>query len=188
MTQTKKRKRRSSSMKRLPRGPHGGVELLLIQHVENLGRQGDVVEVRPGYAYNFLIPQGFATIATDHHKRMVEKHKAQLAALQEERLSGLRELKNRLAEQSITIAANANLETRHLYGSVQAPDIADELARQNLEIRADQIRLQGPLKELGMYTVKIHLGFDIDAELSVWVVPTTSPEGGEAPAAPPEEE
>lgn len=173
-------------MKRLPSGPNGGVELLLIQHVEHLGRQGDVVEVRPGYAYNYLLPQGFATVATDHHKRMVEKHKAQLAKLQEERLTGLRDLKSRLAEQSITIAANANLETRHLYGSVQAPDIAEELARQNLEIRPDQVRLTGPLKELGMYTVKIHLGFDIDAEVSVWVVPTTAPEG-EAAEAPDED-
>jgi len=167
-------------MKRLPKGPQGGIELLLIQHVEHLGRQGDVVEVRPGYAYNYLIPQGFATVATDHHKRMVEKHKAQLAALQEARLTGLRELKDRLAEQSITIASNANLETRHLYGSVQAPDIAEELHRQGIEIRTDQIRLQGPLKELGMYTVKIHLGYDIEAELSVWVVPTTAGDEGEA--------
>ena len=62
-------------MKRLPKGPHGGIELLLVQPVEHLGKQGDVVEVKHGYALNYLIPQGLATVASEHHKRMVEKHR-----------------------------------------------------------------------------------------------------------------
>ncbi len=70
MTKTKKRR-----FKRLPKGPNGGVQLLLIQSVEDLGRHGDIVEVKLGFAFNYLIPQGLATIATDHHQRMVEKHK-----------------------------------------------------------------------------------------------------------------
>ena len=69
---------RRAKAKRLPRGKHGGIELLLIQSVDHLGEQGDIVEVRPGYANNYLLPQGLATIATDHHKRMVEKHRAKL--------------------------------------------------------------------------------------------------------------
>ena len=81
--------------KRLPKGPHQGVELLLVQPVEHLGKQGDVVEVRPGYAVNYLIPQGLATIATDHHKRMVEKHRAQLEAVEKARLAGLQDLGGR---------------------------------------------------------------------------------------------
>ena len=64
--------------KRLPKAANGGIELLLIQSVDHLGKQGDVVSVRPGYAMNYLLPQGLATIATDHHKRMVEKHRAKL--------------------------------------------------------------------------------------------------------------
>ena len=105
--------------KRLPKGPHGGIELLLVQPVEHLGKQGDVVEVKPGYAMNYLIPQGLATIATDHHKRMVEKHRAQLEAIEKARLAGLQTLAAELARQSITIEANANDEG-HLYGSVGA--------------------------------------------------------------------
>ena len=67
-TQTKKLKRtRNFPFRPLPKGEHKGVELLLIHSVESLGKQGQVVEVRPGYAYNYLIPQGLATIATDHH-------------------------------------------------------------------------------------------------------------------------
>jgi len=161
--------------RRLPKGPHG-VELLLVQPVEHLGKQGDVVQVRPGYATNYLIPQGLATLATDHHKRMVEKHRAQLEAIERARLSSLHALAANLAKQSITIEANANDEG-HLYGSVGATEVANALKRQNFHIAADQVRLKGPLKELGLYTVAIHLGQEIDAEVKVWVVPSVAEEG-----------
>ena len=159
--------------KRLPRGPHGGIELLLIQPVEYLGKQGDVVEVKRGYAMNYLIPQGMATIATEHHKRMVEKHRAELEAIEKARLAGLQTLAAELARQSITIEANANDEG-HLYGSVGATEVANALKRNNFHIAADQVRLEGPLKELGLYTLKVHLGHDIDAEVKVWVVPSVA--------------
>ncbi|MCR4413587.1 MAG: 50S ribosomal protein L9 [Thermoguttaceae bacterium] len=161
--------------KRLPRGPHGGIQLLLVQSVEHLGKQGDVVEVKPGYAVNYLLPQGLATIATDHHKRMVEKHKARLAEIQKARLKGLQELADNLAKQSITIEANAN-EEGHLYGSVGPVDIANAVKKIGMTIMPDQVRLQGPLKELGLYTVKIHLGQEIVADLKVWVVPSMTEE------------
>lgn len=162
-----------SWQKRLPRGPHGGVQLLLVQSVEHLGKQGDVVEVKRGYAANYLIPQGLATLATPHHQRMVEKHKARLLELQAARLAGLRALADTLSRQSLTIEANAN-EEGHLYGSVGAAEIVGALKRSNVTVTADQVRLQGPLKELGLYTVKIHLGQEIEAEVKVWVVPVVS--------------
>ena len=161
--------------KRLQKGPHGGVELLLIQSVDHLGKQGDVVRVRPGYAQNYLLPQGLATIATEHHKRMVEKHRARLQAIQNARLAGLRQMAEELGRQSVTIEANANDEG-HLYGSVGANDIVAALKGQRVTITPDQVRLQGPLKELGLYTVKIHLGQEIEADLKVWVVPTVTDE------------
>ncbi len=95
---------------------HNGIELLLIQTVDHVGQQGDVVEVRRGYAMNYLLPQGLATIATDHHKRMVEKHRARLQEIQNARMAGLRQMADNLARQSVTIEANANDEG-HLYGS-----------------------------------------------------------------------
>ncbi|HVA49337.1 MAG TPA: 50S ribosomal protein L9, partial [Pirellulales bacterium] len=152
--------------KRLARGPHGGIELLLIQSVDHLGKQGDVVSVKPGYARNYLLPQGLAAIATDHHKRMIEKHKARLQEIQNQRLVGLRTLADQLARQSITIEANAN-EEGHLYGSVGAGDIVSALKRSEVTVTSDQVRLKGPLKELGLYTVNIHLGHEIEAELKV---------------------
>jgi large subunit ribosomal protein L9 len=172
--------RARSHQKGLPRGKHNGVELLLIQTVDHVGQQGDVVEVRRGYAMNYLLPQGLATIATDHHKRMVEKHKARLQEIQNARMAHLHELAEALARQSVTIEANANDEG-HLYGSVGAGEIVSALKRNEITVTADQIRLTGPLKELGLYTVNVHLGHDVEAELKVWVVPTVSEEGPEKP-------
>ncbi|HWA98310.1 MAG TPA: 50S ribosomal protein L9 [Pirellulales bacterium] len=166
---------RNARPKRLPKAPNGGIELLLIQSVDHLGKQGDVVSVRPGYAMNYLLPQGLATIATEHHKRMVEKHRARLQEIQNARLAGLRTQAEDLGRLSITIEANANDEG-HLYGSVGANDIVNALKRSEVTITADQVRLKGPLKELGLYTVLIHLGHEIDAELKVWVVPTVTDE------------
>jgi large subunit ribosomal protein L9 len=166
-----------SAGKRLPKGPRGGVELLLIHSVESLGKQGDVVEVRRGYAANYLLPQGLATVATDHHKRMVEKHRAKLEEIARERLAGLRSVLDELVRTSVTIEANANDEG-HLYGSVGAAEISRSLKQQDLMVSPEQIVLQGPLKEVGLYTVKVRLAQDVEGDLKVWVVPSSSDAGG----------
>ncbi len=156
---------------RLPKGPNGGIELLLVQPVEHLGQQGDVVEVRPGYANNYLVPQGLATVASEHHKRMVEKHQAKLAAVEKARLADLKRFAAEIGRQSVTIEANANDEG-HLYGSVGPAEIAAALRRCNITVAPDQVRLKGPLKELGLYTISVHLAQEVDAEMKVWVVPS----------------
>lgn len=161
---------KATSFKRLPKGDNGGIQLLLIQSVDHLGKQGDIVEVKRGYALNFLLPQGLATTASVHHKRMVDKHRVKLQEIEKSRLSGLRQLAEALSKQSITIEANANDEG-HLYGSVGAPEITAALKQQGFHITTDQVRLEGQLKELGLYTVKIHLHAEIESELKVWVVP-----------------
>ena len=76
-SELKRRRRGLRAASQLPKSPQGGIELLLIQSVDHLGKQGEVVRVKRGYASNFLLPQGLAAFATPHHKRMVEKHKAQ---------------------------------------------------------------------------------------------------------------
>lgn len=170
-------------LKRLPKGPNKGIELLLIQNVEHLGQQGDVVEVKPGYARNYLIPQGLATFATEHHKRMVEKHRARLMQLEKERQSKLHGLAAELAKKSLTIEANVN-EEGHLYGSVGAPEIIAALKQENLTLNPGQIKLTGPLKEVGLFTVKLALGHGVEGEIKVWVVPTIG--DGTPPAMPTE--
>lgn len=171
----KKKPRRPHRVMRLPRGPQGGIELLLIQSVEDLGKQGDVVEVRPGYAKNYLIPHGLATIASDHHKRMVEKHRARLDAIEMARLARLKSLADEVAKQSVTIEANANDEG-HLYGSIGAKEIVAALKKADFSISTDQVKLEGPLKELGLYTVKIRVAAEVESELKVWVVPAAAEE------------
>jgi len=168
---TKSKRKVPKRANRLPTGPSGGIELLLIHNVEDLGQQCEVVEVRRGYAYNYLLPQGMATFATDHHKRMVDKHRTKLQALERARQSDLRKRAAEIAKQSITIEANAT-EDGHLYGSVGAPEIAAALLKSKVQLKADQIHLDGVLKELGLYTVKFRLSSEVEGELKVWVVPT----------------
>ena len=132
-----------------------------------------MVEVKRGFAYNYLIPQGLATVATEHHKRMVEKHRAKLDEIARERLAGLRSLLAELVRTSVTIEANANDEG-HLYGSVGSTEISRSLKQQDLMVTADQIVLQGPLKEVGLYTVRVRLAAEVEGDLKVWVVPSSS--------------
>ncbi len=149
------------------------VDVLLAEDVPNLGQQGDIVRVKPGYARNYLLPQGMAAIATDHNKRMVEQHKIKVEALQAERLKQLKELASNVQKYSVTIEENANKEG-HLYGSVVATDISKSLKSAGYDISPEQIKLEGPLKELGMYTVAIELHAKVTTEVKVWVVPAAS--------------
>ena len=112
-----------------------------------------------------------ATIATDHHKRMVDKHRAKLESIEKERLAGIRKIADDIARQSVTIEANAN-DDGHLYGSVGQAEIVAGLKSQGYSVSADQIRLEGALKELGLYNVTVRLHQSIETELKVWVVPS----------------
>ncbi len=146
------------------------VEVLLAETVENLGQQGEIVRVKPGYARNYLLPNGLATVATENNKKMVERHKVRLAARQAERIKQLRGRADALAKYSVTLEAHANDEG-HLYGSILANDISKALRTAGHEVDADNVKLEGPLKELGMYTIKIELHPQVKTEVKVWVVP-----------------
>ncbi|CAN5916510.1 hypothetical protein BH23PLA1_BH23PLA1_37510 [soil metagenome] len=153
------------------RATNGQMQILLTAKVPHLGEPGELVKVKPGFARNYLLPQGFATFATPHNLRIVEKHRARLRALEEAKRSDLLNLAAQIQQRSITIEANANAEG-HLYGSVNASQIASTLKTDGLPIDEDNVRIEGPLKELGLYTIKLHLGMDVDAEVKLWVVPT----------------
>jgi large subunit ribosomal protein L9 len=107
---------------------------------------------------------------------MVEKHRAKLEEIARERLAGLRSLLEELSRTSVTIEANANDEG-HLYGSVGPAEISRSLKQQDLMVGTDQIVLQGPLKEVGLYTVKVKLAAEVEGDLKVWVVPSSG-DGG----------
>ena len=162
---------------RIRRGVGGSsntsVEVLLAENVESLGQQGEIVRVKPGYARNYLLPHGLATVATESNKKMVVRHKQKLAALEVERVKSLRGRADALAKYSVTLEANAN-EEGHLYGSILANDISKALKAAGHDVDADMVKLEGPLKELGMYTVKVELHSQVKTEVKVWVVPAAS--------------
>jgi large subunit ribosomal protein L9 len=116
-----------------------------------------------------------ATFATPHNLRIVEKHRQRLRELEEARRADLVSLAAQIAQRSITIEANANPEG-HLYGSVTADQIANTLRGDHFPIDAENVKIEGPLKELGLYTIKLHLGQDVSTEVKLWVVPTHSEE------------
>lgn len=148
------------------------LELLLAEDVTNLGKQGEIVRVKPGYARNYLIPQGLATVATAENKRMVERHQQKLAEVRAEKLAKLSQLAEKVGKYSVTLEANANDEG-HLYGSINAPEISKSLKSAGYAVEPDHIKLEGPLKLLGMYSVALQFTNDIRTEVKVWVVPTS---------------
>jgi large subunit ribosomal protein L9 len=155
------------------RAKHGYIQLILTQNVPQVGQSGDLVKVRPGFARNYLVPQGMATFATPNNLRMVEKHRQRLRALEDARRADLQNLAAQIGQRSLTIEANANAEG-HLYGSVNADQIAETLRREGFPIESEHVRIEGPLKELGLYSIKVHLTADIIGEVKLWVVPTHS--------------
>ncbi len=157
------------------RAKDGYMQVLLTNKVPFLGTAGDLVKVRPGYARNYLLPQGLATFATPHNLRIVDKHRERLRALEEARKADLQNLAAQIAQRSITIEANANAEG-HLYGSVNSAQIAEVLRKDGVPIEEDMVRIEGPLKELGLYTIALSLGHDVTAEVKLWVVPTHTDE------------
>jgi large subunit ribosomal protein L9 len=150
-----------------------GVELMLAEDVAPLGKQGDVVLVKPGYARNYLVPQGLATVVTAGAKRMIAKHKERQAEILRKKLAEIRKLGDAISKYSVTLEANATPEG-HLYGSIVAVDIAKALQKASFAVEPDNVRLDGPIKELGLYTVKMHLHADVECDVKVWVVPTAS--------------
>jgi large subunit ribosomal protein L9 len=146
------------------------IELLLAEDVESLGKRGEIVRVKPGFARNYLLPNGFATMATEANKRAVVRHTDKLAKLFEQKMKDMQSRADAIGKYSVTLEANAN-EEGHLYGSIMGPDISKALKAAGYAVEPDHVRLDGPLKELGMYTVKIHLHPEVKTEVKVWVVP-----------------
>src|SRR6516165_3408412 len=135
MAKTKRRNRQNQ----IPKGPHGGMQLVLTEDVPHLGQQGEVVEVKPGYGRNYLVPRGMATIPTPHNLRLLERYKIRVQQAREARIADLRALAEQIAKMpGITIEANANAEG-HLYGSVGAAEISKALKAKALPVDPEMV-------------------------------------------------
>ena len=144
------------------------MEVILREHVDNLGRRGDVVKVAPGYARNFLLPRKLALPVNEGNKRLIARER-QLAETRElEERQQAEAVANRLTQLELTLSRRVG-ETEQLYGSVTTADIAEALSAKGLEIDRKRIHLDEPLKALGEFTVPVKLHRDVTAQLKVHV-------------------
>jgi len=145
------------------------VKVLLLEDNEHLGEVGQVVEVRPGFARNFLLPNGMACNVTAEALQRVERAREQAKKGRIERAKKVGELAKQLEGLSLTLEERAS-EEGHLFGSVGAPAIVAALHAKKLDVEERMIEIESPLKELGIYNVKVRLDADHEVEIRVWVV------------------
>jgi large subunit ribosomal protein L9 len=158
------------------KGKHGGMQLLLTEDVPHLGKQGDLVEVKGGYGRNYLLPQGLATVPTQHNLKLLELHKKRVNQARESKIADLKAMAEQIARvPQLTIEANAN-EEGHLYGSVSEGDISKTLKGKNLKVETEMVKLEGMIKQCGLYEVDLNLGYEITAKVKVMVVPLKTAE------------
>jgi large subunit ribosomal protein L9 len=151
------------------------MEVILREHVDNLGRRGDIVKVAAGYARNYLLPRKLALPATEGNKRHVERERRIMETREAEEKSQAEAIASRLALVEISIARRVG-ETDQLYGSVTAVDIADYLKEKGFEIDRRKLILPEPIKTIGEHKVPLKLHREVTAPLTVKVVK----EGAEA--------
>jgi large subunit ribosomal protein L9 len=145
------------------------MEIILRQAVENLGKPGDVVTVKNGFARNYLLPRGFAFEATPGNLKRIAQERGRLEAAENERIETAQELAKRLEEVQLTFSARVGEEGK-LFGSVTSADIAEQLTTQGFHIEKRLIDLHEPIKALGVYRVAVKLHADVKPEIRVWVI------------------
>lgn len=145
------------------------MKVILTEDVNDLGSMGEIVQVRDGYARNFLFPKKLAKPATDSNLKIIEeiKKKKVLALTKEKRLA--EELREKLAVFSCTVPVEAG-EDDKLFGSVTAQDIAATFEEEGFSIDKRKIILEEPIKKLGIYHITVRLHPEVTADVKVWVV------------------
>jgi large subunit ribosomal protein L9 len=145
------------------------MEVILREHVENLGRRGEIVKVADGYARNYLLPRKLALLATDGNRKQVDRERAKVEVLEAEEKKVAEALAARIANVAVEIARKVG-ETDALYGSVTTADIAQALAAQGIEVDRRKLQLADAIKKIGEFDVPIKLHTDVSATVKVRVV------------------
>lgn len=145
------------------------MEVLLRTTIEKLGTLGDVVKVAPGYARNYLLPRGLAIQVNEANLAEIERERKRAMVLEQSRMADLKTKAEGLRNASVTIEGRANDEG-HLFGSVNAAQISAALSEKGFPVEDKQVRLDNPIKEIGVYDVPVHLHADVDTTIKVWVV------------------
>lgn len=145
------------------------MDIILLENIDHVGKFGERVTVKPGYARNYLFPQGKATAATPENIARFEARRAELATKAADQIEQARIRAEEIQDQVITIQVNAGPEGK-LFGSVGAIDIVNALEERGLRAERSEVRLpDGPIRVVGEYTIDLHFHADIDAQFTVVV-------------------
>ena len=145
------------------------MEVILREHVDNLGRRGEIVKVADGYARNYLLPRKLALLATEGNKKQIEREREKFEVKEADEKRVADAMAQRLTNVEIVIARKVG-ETEALYGSVTTVDIADALAAKGIEIERRKLQLHEPIKQLGEFDVPARLHREVTALVKVKVV------------------
>jgi len=145
------------------------MKVIIAKDHPDLGEEGDIVDVAPGYARNYLLPRKLAFPATEHHVKILQAAREKKRRQEEKELLEARRLGDTLAEGSYTLAVAAGEEDR-LYGSVSGADIAEALRKEGHQIEKSWIQLDEPIKKLGIYTVPVMISPEVTTMVKIWVV------------------
>ena len=146
------------------------MNVILLDNVENLGKIGDLVKVKPGYGRNYLLPQGKAALATAENMKQIEARRADLEKAAAEELAAARTRAEAMAGTELVIQANAGPEGK-LFGSVGPIDIADAFEKVQVEVQRSEIRMpEGPIQELGEFVVGVHLHPEVNVDIAIRIV------------------
>ncbi len=146
------------------------MNVILLENVENLGNIGDLVKVKPGYGRNYLLPQGKAALATPENMKEIEARRSELEKAAGEERAAAKARAGAIEGMELVISANAGPEGK-LFGSVGPIDIADAFEKVQVEVERSEIRMpEGPIQELGEFTVGVHLHPEVDVDITIRVV------------------
>jgi large subunit ribosomal protein L9 len=146
------------------------MNVILLESVENLGGIGDLVKVKPGYGRNYLLPQGKAALATEANMKAIEARRAELEKAEAEELAKAKTRSKAFEGLELIVHANAGSEGK-LFGSVGPVDVVEALSAVQVEVERAEVRMpDGPIQELGDFTIGIHLHSEVDAEVLLHVV------------------
>ena len=146
------------------------MQVILLEKIVNLGKLGDLVNVKPGYARNYLVPQGLATVATEANIAVFEERRAELEKASADKLQAAQARSNELSGQTVEIPGKASEEGR-LFGSVGLVEISEAFAAKGMEISKSELQLpEGPFKMVGTYEVAVIVHSEVSFSVNVVVV------------------
>jgi len=146
------------------------IKLLLKESIKHVGKVGDIVDVSPGYARNYLLPQDLAVEPTPNNVKKIEARRKEIERLEAEKRAAQADVIKKLEGVEVMLERRAN-EQGHLFGSVSATDIAKQLQAQGYDVQADDVTLPGKLDRIDKYTVVVSFAEDLKADVKVWVNP-----------------